>query len=330
MLDNFKALSLPPSDRITLDDALDIYQAYRPIMPAAVSASPRHAARLVDIIGEFDALVLDGYGVINVGSGPIDGIGELFDAAAKADTPIIVLTNGASFDNDKTWAKYQSWGLPITREQIVSSRDAMLNHVIPNGVQSKDYPAIGSLSATSFPIGVDGERRLERDADFYQETKNFVMLGAVDWSEEDQEALEQAFGKGGRQLHVANPDVVSPHEDSLNAEPGYWTARLIKNVASRLDTGLDASLFPEPLFYGKPYAPAFEHALARLQDLYQRNIDPARIAMVGDSLHTDIIGAGGVGMRSILITDHGLFRDGGAKMAIEKCGIYPDWIVAKV
>ena len=318
MLDQIHALSLPDADRISFLDAIDIYQAFRPIMPSAISVCPQKKDRLVDIIPEIDALVLDGYGVINVGSGPIDGIDELFAVAASHDVPIIVLTNGASFDTAKTWTKYDGWGLPITPEQIVSSRDAMLAHICPSDDVSGAYANLGSFSATSLPIGVDGERRPDQDDDFYEQTEHFVFLGSVDWAESDQQRLETAFLDGDRQLHIANPDVVSPHEHALNAEPGYWAARLIQRTGT------------VPKWYGKPHAPAFRQALDRLQLLYGRNIVPSRVAMVGDSLHTDIIGAGAMGMRSVLLTDYGLFRDGGAMMAIDQCAIYPDWIVSKL
>ena len=133
MLGRINALSLPPSDAVTFDDAIAIYEAYRPIMPPAVAANPTAMPRLVDIVPQLEALVLDGYGVINVGGGPIAGIHDVFDAAAAHDVPIIVLTNGASFESTKTVEKYQAWDLPIDRAQIVSSRDAMVAAVIPDG-----------------------------------------------------------------------------------------------------------------------------------------------------------------------------------------------------
>lgn len=318
MLEHIKSLALPDADKIELGDAIDIYQAFRPMMPNAVQANPTKKDRLVDVIPEIDALILDGYGVINVGSGPIEGIHELFAVAATHDVPVIVLTNGASFDTGRICAKYDGWGLPIKQEQIVSSRDAMLAHMGPDGAASDHYANIGTFSATSLPIGVAGERRPDQGSDFFESSEHFVFLGAVDWSEADQDRLEAAFLRGDRTLHIANPDVVSPHEHSLNPEPGYWTARLIQRTGA------------VPRWYGKPYAPAFQQALDRLQMVYGRNIDPARIAMVGDSLHTDIIGAGAMGMRSVLLTDYGLFRDGGAATAIEQCGIYPDWIISKL
>ena len=55
--------------------------------------------------------------------------------------------------------------------------------------------------------------------------------------------------------------------------------------------------------------------------------DAGRIAMVGDSLHTDILGGSAAGMTTVLITDHGLFRGEDALPFCVSCGLIPDWIV---
>ena len=49
--------------------------------------------------------------------------------------------------------------------------------------------------------------------------------------------------------------------------------------------------------------------------------------MVGDTLHTDILGGAAAGLTTILVTNHGLFRDGGADAAIARTGITPDIVV---
>ena len=313
MRDRITALSLPASDAIALDDALAIYEAFRPMMPTPRAASTCYRDRLVDILPDVDALILDGYGVINVGSGPIDGIHEFFAAAAAHDCPIIVLTNGASFDTSRTAAKYAGWELPITAEQIVSSRDAMVA-VLSQAPSTLAQP--GSFSHISQKTGMAGERCLADDPAFFEQVQNFLFLGAVEWDETLQDQLVQAFRSGSKSLHIANPDVVSPYADRLNPEPGYWVARLMQEV--------DIT----PHWYGKPYAPAYGLALDRLEAVYGRAIAPEKVAMVGDSLHTDIIGASAYGLQSVLITGYGLFRDGGAQRAIAACDIHPNWMVS--
>ena len=84
----------------------------------------------------------------------------------------------------------------------------------------------------------------------------------------------------------------------------------------------------EPQWYGKPHGFAFDLVLAALESRTARQFDRRRVAMVGDSLHTDILGASAAGLQSVLVTGYGLFREGGSDAMISACGIAPDWIVS--
>ena len=87
-------------------------------------------------------------------------------------------------------------------------------------------------------------------------------------------------------------------------------------------------------WYGKPYGPAFDLALARMQIKLghlsgwplDRPFDASRIAMVGDSLHTDILGGAAAGMTTVLINDHGLFQGRDVLPFCKASGLFPDWI----
>ena len=310
-LERLKSVAMPEPDRLELDHIISIYQALRPVMPQATSRQTRQRNRLVDLVDEIDAFILDGYGVINVGDGPIPGIDEFFAAAGQRNVPVIVLTNGASFGAARVWQKYVNWGLPIRESHVVSSRDA-LEAALAMRVDELCYGSMGTATA---PLGLAGEVRRDADMDFYERAEEIVLLGVTGWNLADQSALEAALQARPRPIHVANPDVASPQQNGFSAEPGYWAARAM--IASETDV----------FWYGKPHHSAFAMAFDRLQTVTGRQFDPGRVAMVGDSLHTDIIGASAFGLQTILMTGHGLFRDGGAGSAIKNCGIYPDWMV---
>ena len=68
---DIKHVKIPTADALCLDAVMAIYQALRPIMPVVGrDGACQTASRLIDILDEFDGLVLDGYGVINTGDGP--------------------------------------------------------------------------------------------------------------------------------------------------------------------------------------------------------------------------------------------------------------------
>ena len=118
-----------------------------------------------------------------------------------------------------------------------------------------------------------------------------------------------------RPLFVANPDLVAPHEQSFSMEPAYYVSHLIKNGVHL------------PFWLGKPFATIFELAINRLNDLSGRHIRLSRIGMVGDTLHTDILGANSYGLKSILMTKYGLFKNIDVGSIISKTNIIPDYII---
>ena len=52
--------------------------------------------------------------------------------------------------------------------------------------------------------------------------------------------------------------------------------------------------------------------------------------MVGDSLHTDILGGLASKISTILVTNHGLFKNHDYLNEINKTNIFPDWIVPSI
>ena len=307
-------LSLPAPDAITLDDIIAMYEALRPQMPPAVPpAMPtREVSRLVDILPHVDGLVLDGFGVINVGARVIDGIWEVLEMAAARGTAVMVLTNGASQGADTTWAKYRDWGLPLARDQVVSSRDS-LEAALPDILDGR---TVGVLGPAARPFGAENELTLADDADLFDRANIFAFLGSIGWDESLQTGLEAALARGGRDLLVGNPDISAPLGTVFSAEPGYWAIRAMQA------TGI------EPRWFGKPHRAAFDLVCARMCQVYGRQFDRHRVAMVGDSLHTDILGARAAGLQAVLVTGHGMFCEGGARDMIKACGIAPDWIAA--
>jgi len=325
VLAQLKQVKIPAADALGLNDVMAIYQALQPLMPVPQNGGCQLATRLLDILAEFDGLVLDGYGVINIGDGPIDGIAELFDAAASMAKPVLVLTNGASFSSARAFAKYQQWQLPIARDDVLSSRDALMAAFAePSQTPLSQERVVGVFGRNLEPLVGDQVIFYGCDVDFWQRAEALVFLGAIDWDEADQAAFETAMLTHPRPLYVANPDVIAPQpNDRFSAEPGYWTARMMQQAAKQ-------RISVEVNWYGKPYRPAFDMVMAVMKVRLGGNFDPKRIAMVGDSLHTDILGGSSAGMTTVLITDHGLFRSGSALAYCDACGIRPDWLVNSI
>lgn len=92
---------------------------------------------------------------------------------------------------------------------------------------------------------------------------------------------------------VCNPDVACPYGDRISAEPGFYAHML----AAR---GL-----ADVTFLGKPFRGVYDLVGQRFP-----NVARERMLMVGDSPHTDVLGARGAGMNVLLVECGFLARTG--------------------
>ena len=294
------------------DRTLKAYEMLRPVLPQNIAKKRQDADRLSDVLDACDALILDGFGVINVGTEKIDGIDALLAEAVRRDITVVVLTNGASHPSANSAAKYQRWGLDLSPHQIVSSRDACIAQIKE---QAAGLRLITACSSTT-PLGLASEMRVGEAGDTaWAAADGLVLLGTTSWTESDQAKLEQFLHLPDKHLFIANPDISAPHHDGFSLEPGFWALQAMQHTPII------------PHWAGKPHAPAFELAVARAEALAGRPIPRHRMLMVGDSPHTDILGGNAAGLSTALISSYGLLRDHDAPALLEELDIQPDFLV---
>ena len=313
-LPDLVGLDIPNPAQLDAETTLQIYEALRPILPPARPSLHQKADRLTDCLDAFDAFILDGFGVINVGMEKIDGIEEFFRRAELARKPVVILTNAASAPSAVVAEKYLRWGLPVTAEQVVSSRDALVA-ALPAAEQRAGFLQLDRKTQLVNGLGPSANASQE----LFDTAEGFVFLGSSGWDENDQALLEQSLMQRMRPVLIGNPDVSAPHLHQFSAEPGYWMARAMKVVS-----GL------RPCWFGKPHIAAFQLAVDKVNQLAVVSIPNHRIAMVGDSLHTDILGGAAAGLSTILVTNYGLLRAHDANQMCAEMQIFPDWQVKSI
>jgi HAD superfamily hydrolase (TIGR01459 family) len=290
------------SDVLDAESAFARYEAVRPRLPAATfPKASDHVHSLADVADRYDAFVLDAFGVLNVGDTPIPGAVERMAALRAMGKRLIVLTNAASYPRTTALAKYHRLGFDFTSDEVVSSRDVAVARLDPTVAWSAI--SAGDDSFADIPARVtdliDGEA--EWDA-----AEGFLFLSSARWDAALQRRLTQTLRRRPRPLVVANPDLVAPREGGLSLEPGLYA----HDIADA--TGLT------PEWFGKPFPDAFADAHSRLS-----GIPANRIAMVGDTLHTDVLGGAAAGMGTVLIAAHGLFAGRDVAPYIARSGIVP-------
>lgn len=297
---------------ITADEALNAYEAARHRLPplAPRSGKIEHVDTLSSISDRFDVFLLDAFGVLNVGETVIPGAPESVAELKRRGKRVLVVSNAASVGTNDLLKKYISLGFDFSREDIVTSRETLSLNL--NGNRDHVWGVVAPASSDLRDLGLHQAELLADDPKPYETCDSVLLIGTGDWTNERQELLEAALRRRSKPVLVANPDIVAPRETGFSVEPGH--------IAHRLADVADI----EPEFYGKPFANIYDVVFQRLGDT-----DRARVLMVGDSLHTDILGARAYGIASALVPGFGFFAEGNVEQAIERTGIAPDYLVER-
>ncbi len=291
--------------------AFAAYETVRHRLPNAKPPRkmPNHVATLEDIADLYDAFFLDAFGVLNIGDTAIPGVIERVDDLKSRGKRVIVVSNAAGFPHATLMKKYTRLGYDFAPEDVITSRATLLSaiglcEVVRWGLMATPSAGLEDLEGLDVTY-------LEENPDVYSQVDGFLMIGSAAWTEERQALLVQALKDRPRPVWVGNPDIVAPRETGFSTEPGHFAHRLADQ------TGVT------PHFFGKPFGDIYDLAFQQINP----DVPRERVVMVGDSLHTDILGAQNAGVASALIAGYGFFAGHDVDNAIAQSGIYPDHIV---
>ena len=293
---------------LTTQSIFDRYQEVRARFP---QATPREKSleiqSLLDIADQVDAFVFDAFGVLNVGETMIPGADARLDQLRERGCAIRILTNAASYDRSGAIAKFKRLGLHVEDDEIITSREAALQNLGEGhwGVIAADTDAL-----TDLPAQVT---RLQDRPDDYEKVDQFLFLSTANWTASRQDMLQAAMQHRPRKLLIGNADLAAPRDDGFSVEPGHFGHQI-------------ADLFPDHVqFFGKPFPEVYDLIAASLPSL-----TPDRIAMCGDTLHTDILGAAARGWRTVLVTQDGLFAGHDTQPFSKQARLFADWKLDRI
>jgi glycerol 3-phosphatase-2 len=272
--------------------------------------APRRVADVAEIADGFDLVVLDAWGVLNLGDAPIPTAAAAVDGLRRAGKRLIVLSNDGTRRGAAAAARHRRRGIAIADDEILAGIDllpALIERLPPAGALGviADGPLpFPDLLGTAPPLGDDPAA--------YGRAKAILFLSSDGWSDGRQRLLEASLAAAPRPLVIGNPDVASPEPRRIAAEPGYFGHA----AADRIGIA--------PLFCGKPFAPIYARLAARHPE-----VAPDRVLCVGDTLHTDILGGRAAGYRTLLIED-GFCRGRDVLALAAESGIWPDFIAPRL
>jgi HAD superfamily hydrolase (TIGR01459 family) len=243
---------------------------------------------LSDIIDDYDAVLLDQWGVIHGGIEPYPGVLEALAALRATGKPVAVLSN-APRRSRHAEGRLRQIGVPADAyDLLVTSGDSA--HA---ALAARDDPAHAALGRAYLFVGPGWDTGLVEGLD-YRPVEDvaaadfLLVVGLFDEADpiERYRPLFAAAAARDLVMMCVNPDLVIHRQNGVTAPCAGWLARHYEDAHRG-----------RVIYHGKPDPAIFRRA-ARL--LGQG--DGARILVVGDSLATDIKGARAAGYDSLFVT----------------------------
>lgn len=278
-----------------------------------VLEAPAPLASLLDLADEYDAFLLDQFGVIHDGKTAYEGAVDAVCELQRRGKKIVIISNSSRRKSD-TLARLRSMGFgpcegdgasDVPPISVVTSGDLVWEGL--SAAAAAPFADLG-LKCTVFGNGEDDEEYVRTcgrvavpvaEADFVLARGLFTILGTGPdllrqpfspySADAEEEALRAALAArpGGLPLVVANPDTVRP-DGKDSPMPGLLAARYEAMGATDI----------RPV--GKPHPLIYEACRAQLA-IAGIDAAGARVAAVGDSLHHDVLGASQNGVDSVFI-----------------------------
>lgn len=281
-----------------------LYEQIRDILPhCKTPKQPLHVKHTKALLEHARCFFLDAFGVLNVGQEAISGAHQFLTLLREHNLPFLIVSNSASIPKTKLWERFLTMGFSIEPHEIVTSREVLWSLLAPD---HRHWGIIGARGELEIPL-----RTTYAYEETFWESDIFLFLSTLEWNDALQARWKQALLENPRDVWVANPDLTAPRGNgAFSKEPGFYTLLEPRN------------LFKERNIVGKPFSSVFTYALSVAKKHW--GVSPHEVMMIGDTLHTDILGANAVGMKSALIEGYGFFKGLDPLPFMKKSDIFPD------
>lgn len=267
------------------------------------------------VLDQYKVVFFDAFGVLKNYNGLLPGIERTFDLLREKRKEYYIVTNDASRSPEQLAASYHKLGMrEISHKRIISSgmlAKEYLDLKVDGGIvaylgtpNSAHY--IESSGLRTLPVSAIDENNVD-------EVTALIFLDdeGFDWCR-DLNKTVNLLRRRTIPVIVANTDYAYPINENK-------VAIAIGGVAAMLETILGRDF----IRFGKPESQMFMFAYEQIRK--RISISKKEILMVGDTLHTDIIGGNKFGLDTVLVlTGNTLPQD--LTSIIARTGIIPTYI----
>lgn len=267
------------------------------------------------LIDRYEVILFDSYGVLKNYNGIIDGVEETLRYIQSNNKRYRILTNDASSAPERLSAKFEKAGITIQPHRFITSGMMARKFLLSKSIQGKVL-YLGTEFSSEYITSAHKERISINEFEIGQadEIGCVVFLDdeGYDWNTDINKVIN-LLRRRTLPVIVANSDMIYPvSKNDVSIATGA--------IATLTESVLGRSF----IRFGKPDVQMFIHSVEQLRR-DDPNLKKKDILMVGDTLHTDILGGVKFGIDTALVLS-GNTTERNVNVAIESTGICPDYV----
>jgi HAD superfamily hydrolase (TIGR01450 family) len=273
----------------------------------------------LSIAQNYKVIFLDSYGVIKNHKGLIPNVQATIDELRKQGKVIRILTNDASRSAEQQAERFENQGLKgLSAAEIITS-GMMAKMFLKNKIKSGRVAYLGTANAAHYILEANLKAVAVGDIDMddISDISAMVFLDdeGFDWNTDINKTVN-LLRKKKIPVVIANSDKLYPVSKNDVSIATGGIAKLAENILGR-----------KFIHFGKPDTQMFNYAFQHINESgsYERN----DILMVGDTLHTDILGGNKFGIATVLVLS-GNTSERSYEGKINASGIIPDFVCKSI
>lgn len=268
------------------------------------------------VVEKYKVVFFDAFGVLKSYSGLIPGIIETFDYLSASNKEYYIVTNDASRSPMQLAESYHNMGLHTIHHERIISSGMLAKEYLDLKVSDGIVAYLGTENSAHY-IEREGLQALPVSAineDNIHLVNALVLLDdeGFDWFSDINKTVNILRQRTIPAI-VANTDSIYPVSGSNN----------VSIAIGGIATMIESIVGKRFIRFGKPDSQMFMFAFDMIRE--RRSISKNEILMVGDTLHTDIIGGNKFGLDTVLVLSGNTLPDDAATR-ISSTGIVPTYV----
>ena len=267
------------------------------------------------VLSRYDVIFFDAFGVLKNYNGLIPGIEKTFAYLKETGKDFYVVTNDASRGPEQLAASYKKLGIDVVTPDKIISSGMLAREYLDNKVRKGIVAYVGTENSAKYVETQDLKTLSISDLDL-EDVSNvnalvFLDDEGFDWNTDLTKTLN-LLRRRNIPVIVANTDKTYPASHNRLSIAVGALAKMIEDTIGR-----------QFIRFGKPDAQMFIFAYQHIKNY--PDVSKRDILMVGDTLHTDILGGNKFGLDTALVLS-GNTQASDAEVRIRSTGIIPTYI----